>query len=349
MLRLAVDERLSSPGAGEAIVADVRLGCVGDADPDAAAWRHAPVLHYRALTGPLDSLTTDTPLLLFHRWRRHGGRLALEYHVIFSHEDAGTDLAGLLACWGHTVDIEWVFRVTFDDAGQVLAEELQGPHHVTLPYRGGRAMGGHPVVQVATLNGTFSDHPTCPYRVALAPACAQPAGEPREGVLQRFPWIYRVSAQEVLRQVPLESPPSADSPAPADPRSYVFLQWHRRGGPAVPLEAGVRVGNSWYTSAWGRRALGFTDPDAESTAVKVPAGTTEEGIAAIALHALAAPAEPAEVRLVRAFVLDEDFRPRRPFTASGSSADCRLTARAPRCVAWQRRAGSQAGGVGILL
>ncbi len=234
-LRLEIHGSLSAPGAQEVAVAGIRTGWIKDTDPSAPVWRHVPVIHYRALNSPCDSLTTYTPLMLFYRTRATDGTTSIEYHTIFSHEDAGTDLTGLLARWGHTVDIEWVFRVTFDGAARVIMEEYQGPAHTTLRYRGGRTMGGHPVLQVATLNGTVTDRPTCPYRTALAPVCAQPDGEPREGVLQQFPWIYRVGALEVLRQVPLEVPSSPESPSPTDLRSYLFLQWKRLRGPAVPL------------------------------------------------------------------------------------------------------------------
>jgi hypothetical protein len=316
-LRLELHKGLSAPGAQEVAVADIHTGYVKDTDPAALVWRHVPVIHYRALSSPCDSLTTDTPLVLFHRSRRAGRTTSVEYHVIFSHEDAGTDLTGLLAEWGHTVDIEWVFRVTVDDEGRVIAEEYQGLAHATFAYGGGRAMGGHPVLQVATLNGTVTDRPACPYRTALAPVCAQPDGEPREGVLQQFPWIYRVSALEVLRQVPLEAPPSPESPAPADLRSYLFLQWKRVGGPAVPIEARARVGYTWHGSAWGRVALAFQEADAESTAIKMPAGTTEADVTGLAIRVLAPPPQPLEVALVRAFFLDAAYLPRPSFIPSG--------------------------------
>ncbi len=312
----------------------ILIGCITDTDPSAPVWRHAPVIHYRALNGPLDSLTTDTPLVLFYRTRATDGTTSIEYHTIFSHEDAGTNLTGLLARWGHTVDIEWVFRVTFDDAARVIAEEFQGPAHSTLRYRGGRTMGGHPVLQVTTLNGTVTDRPTCPYRTALAPVCAQPDGEPREGVLQQFPWIYRVSALEVLRQVPLEVPSSPDSQAPTDLRSYLFLQWKRLRGPAAPLEACARVGRAWHHSAWGRVELAFDDPDAESTAVKVPAGTTEADITGVALRVLEPPRRSLEVALVRAFFLDAAYRPRPSFIPPEV---CRLSAEEPARMLWGRR------------
>jgi hypothetical protein len=334
-LRLEIHRGLNAPHAREVIVAGVRTECIEDTDRDARVWRHAPVIHYRALNGPLDSLTTDTPLLLFSRTGASGGTTSIEYHAVFSHEDGGTDLTGLLARWGHTVDIEWAFRVAFDDAGRVMAEEFQGTGHSILRFRGARAMGAHPVLQVATVNGTFTDTPTCPYRLALAPVCAQPDEEPREGVLQQFPWIYRVSALEVLRQVPLEVPSSPDSQAPTDLRSYLFLQWKRRSGPAAPLEASARVGSLWHHSAWGRLALTFDEPDAECTAVKVPAGTTEADITGVALRVLAPLRQSIEVALVRAFFLDADYRPRPSFIPP---AVYRLGAEEPTRTVWEQRA-----------
>jgi hypothetical protein len=334
VIQLETHSGLSSPVIREVAVTGLRTGCVGDDDPSTQLWRYAPVIHYRALDGPLDSLTTDTPLLLFYRRWVHDGLMSLEYHVVFSHEDAGTDLTGLLARWGHTVDIEWVFRVTLDGAGGVISEEFQGPHHVTHRYRGGRAFGGHPILQVATHNGTVEDRVICPYRTALAPACAQPADEPREGVLQQFPWVYRVSAMEVLRQVPLEVPPVPDAPAPGDLRAYLFLQWKRVRGPVVPLEACVRVGGRWYTSAWGREDLVFDDPDAESTAVKMPPTTTEAQVSAISLRAKMPIGETVQVALVRAFFLGEEYRPRPSFAGP---AVCLLDAAAPEQVVWARQ------------
>jgi len=333
-MRVEMHPRLSSPVARELEVVELRTGCVEDADPSAPVWRHAPVIHYRALDGPLDSLTTDTPLLVFHRTTARDGMMSVEYHVVFSHEDAGTDLTGLLARWGHTVDIEWVLRVTLGGAGGVIAEEFQGPDHRVKRYRGGRALGGHPILQIATRNGMVEDRAECPYRAAIAPAVAQPHGEPREGVLQQFPWIYRISAMEVLRQVPLEMPPVPESPAPADPRSYLFLQWRRLRGPVVPLEACARVGDTWYTSAWGRADLMFDEADAESTAVKLPPGATETGVTGIALRTPAFPSTPVEVALVPAFFLDESYRPRPSLAAP---AACRLSAGEPSRVIWARR------------
>ena len=336
-IRLRIHGDLTAFPAPEVVAHEVCTGLVADSDPVAPIWRHAPVMHYRALDSGLDSLVTDTPLLLFYRTARRGDDTIVEYHVIYSHEDAGTDLTGLLARWGHTVDIEWVFRVTLGRSGRVCDEEFQGPAHDTVRFAGRRTMSGHPILQVATRNGMVTDHVVCPYRAALAPACRQPEGEPREGVLHRFPWIYRVSAAEVHRQAHLEEVADPATPVPADPRAYLYLHCKRStGAAALPLEAAVRVGGAWFTSTWGRRDLAPDEPDAESTAVKLPAGTTEAGISAIALHAMEPPRHPAEVALVRAFLLDHRYRPRAPLPARGT---VRLTAVEQRRTVWERRLG----------
>jgi hypothetical protein len=334
-LRLRLDRDLSPPAAHMVTIHALRTGSVADTDPAAFIWRNAPVLHYRALDSRLDSLTTDAPVLLFYRTitgsSGHGG---VEYHVVFTHEDAGTDLTGLLARWGHTTDIEWVYRVERDGHGRIAVQEFQGPEHRAMPFRGGWALGGHPVLQVATANGLVSDRVRCPFRTALAPALAQPPGEPREGVLHRFPWIYRISALEVARQEPLAVDPPPGSETAADLRRYVFLQWKRAPGSAAPLEAEVKAGGTWYASGWGRRDLAFGDVDGESTAVRLPQRLGERDVSAIAVRAVEPQGDAVEVGLVRAFCLDETYRPRRAFAEGGI---VRLTADHPLAIAWERR------------
>ena len=156
-------------------------------------------------------------------------------------------------------------------------------------------------------------------------------------MLHRFPWIYRVSAGEVHRQTPLEKVADPATPVPADSRAYLYLHCRRSADAAtLPFEAAVRVAGAWYTSAWGRRDLAPDEPDAESTAVQLPAGTTEAGISAIALRAMEPPRHPAEVALVRAFLLDDRYRPRAPLPARGT---VRFTAKEPGRTVWDRRTG----------
>jgi len=66
-LALRLDAALSAAEAGVVECHGIATHTVADDDGGAFVWRHAPVLHYRALDGPLDGVSTDTPLLLFHR------------------------------------------------------------------------------------------------------------------------------------------------------------------------------------------------------------------------------------------------------------------------------------------
>lgn len=136
----------------------------------------------------------------------------------------------------------------------------------------------------------------------------------------------------MLRQAAPEADPSRDSERATDLRGYLFLQWKRTTGTDVPLEAAARVGGTWYTSARGQPDLAFRGEDAESTAVRLPAGTAEEDVAAIAVGSLEVPREPAGIALVRAFFLDDRYLPRPSFASSAAS---RLTEAGP-CVVWRR-------------
>ena len=336
-LSLRLDPTLSAAAAGVLECRDIEIHAVEDDDRAAFVWRHAPVLHYRVIDGPFDGLSTDTPLLLFHRLVETPEGRGVEYHVINSHEDAGTNLTGLLAGWGHTTDIEWVYRVIRDGCGRIVREEFQGAEHVTRPFLGRRALGGHPVLQAATRNGMVTDRVTSPYRAALAPVVSQPADEPREGVQYRFSWIHRVSALEVIRQECLEGEPRSRRDAPADPRAYVYLQFKRDAGDAAALEARVRIHGAWYGSAWGRSELAMRGEDAESTAVKLPPNAGEADVEAIAVRAIVPAAGVTTVRFVRAFCLDRDYRPMVPFAAADAPVVRTLTVGARETTVWQRR------------
>ena len=336
-LDLRFDPVLSAAGADLLECHAVRTHAVADDAAGAFVWRHTPVLHYRALDGPLDGLTSDTPLLLFYRSVDTAEGRGIEYHVINSHEDAGTDLTGLLAAWGHTTDIEWVFRVVRDGCGRVVREEFQGPDHVTRPFRGVRALGGHPVLQAATRNGMVTDRVACPYRAALAPVIAQPPHEPREGVQYRFPWIQRVSGLEVVRQEHLEREPYSAAETPADPRAYLYLQFKRASdAEGVPLEARARIHGAWRGSAWGRLDLAMRGEDAESTAIKLPPGAGQADIETIAIRALDLPGGSATVRFVRAYCLDDGYRPRPALAPPEVPAVATLSAAAPEATVWPR-------------
>ena len=60
---------------------------------------------------------TDLPLLMWYEIVPTPRGRQFRYSVIFSNEDGGTQTDRLMATWGRTTDIEFVYGVEVDDAG----------------------------------------------------------------------------------------------------------------------------------------------------------------------------------------------------------------------------------------
>ena len=117
----AADRSPSRAGAASLRRLDFRT--VPRTDPDYVAARYAPVLYGRnlpALGGPFQSATTDAPLIAWHEITPAAtpGHSVIEYSVVWSNEDGGTDTPALMARWGRSTDIEWVYRLEVDERGE---------------------------------------------------------------------------------------------------------------------------------------------------------------------------------------------------------------------------------------
>jgi CheY-like chemotaxis protein len=119
-------------------------------DPYHDVLAHAPVLYARADTvGKFN----DAPLLMYCERR---GPL-LEYTVVFSNEDGGTATRALMARWGRTTDIEYLYRHWLDSGRST----IQAKDHKELAFTG-RREGAHPVLLVATQNNMIPSDRTTP-------------------------------------------------------------------------------------------------------------------------------------------------------------------------------------------
>ncbi|MEO6212740.1 MAG: hypothetical protein ABIP65_03835 [Vicinamibacterales bacterium] len=56
------------------------------------------------------------------------------YAVIFTNEDGGTPADRLMATWGRTTDIEYLYSVEIDRTAAILDAGIQGPEQV-LPFK----------------------------------------------------------------------------------------------------------------------------------------------------------------------------------------------------------------------
>lgn len=336
-IRIVFSEEKSSSLIKNADIFKLEVRQVNDTDPEAVFYKHAPLIYGRNIQHPYESTYTDTPLLIYYYCDEHDDlTMTLEYHVIFSHEDWGTTAPALMSKWGRTTDIEWVYRVKIDSLGNIIEgtegiEEFQGPEHVTTRFGGRRALGCHPVLQAATLNGNVSDQIASGYRYMLRPAVRLPREVNREAVMNMYSWTYRVTAKEMLRQERLEQPVDLKTPQLADQRNYLFLQIARKshGGNhrvgRIDIQVKLEGSNDWYTSIHGLPELAYESVDGPfSTTVKLPEGTSVDDIREIA--AAYVPIEEAtddyriEIPGIRAaFFLNDQYLPVRPIITSSTA------------------------------
>jgi len=290
-------------------------------DPLALVYKHTPIFYGRNLYSSFDSRDTDTPLVLLYHIEKNEKGTTIEYHMVFSHEDKGTPSLALMSKWGRTTDIEWTYRVSINLNGDVEEALFQGPHHRTTSFKGTFDLGGHPVLQVATANGNVNDQVTSTYRFLLPPLFEWKKGsEPRESVMEQFPFTYQVTAWEMERQGELETPAIPKSVALTNSRHYLFLQTHTVPEKAeekayVDLQVQLKGSREWYSSSFDDfrmdhfRAVYDGPYNHYQTTIKWPEGTKIEDIKEIRAVWLLGGTQKALVEALRAFILDSDYLP----------------------------------------
>ncbi|CAG7644603.1 hypothetical protein ACFQI7_10080 [Paenibacillus allorhizosphaerae] len=343
-LRFDFNGELSSPQVRRAFIDSVELVLIAGDSELYEIYRHAPVLYGRNLYSPHDSRYTDTPLLMFYLTEQTEDSRMIEYQIMFSHEDEGTPTPLLMSKWGRTTDIEWVYRVVLDVDGNVRNAEFQGPHHKTTAHQGRTLMGGHPVLQVATANGMVHDDVTSAYRFLFPPVHQwRPQQEPRERVMDAYPFTYQVTAWEMLRQFPIENPHTLNSFQLADLRNYLYVQTAKRtNDPKVKTSIDIQVKlkgvNGWFSGSFGDLKHGnfrcaYDGPYSQfSTTVKLPPGTSYAEIEEICAVWLPGGEEQVVVPEFKAMFLDADYLPQ---PAIRSASPVTLTKEQPRQTLWQ--------------
>jgi hypothetical protein len=315
VLRVERDAELSAKAAGPATI-DVPTvdGLVQGMSNDFTAQSMAPILYARPNTV---GKFTDLPLLMWYEVEPTRRGRQYRYSVIFSNEDGGTQTDRLMATWGRTTDIEFVYGVEVDAAGQILAEEFQGPGHEVPAFKG-RHEARHPLLWVSTDNNMVSE--SGPTRMRYAPEAVKfdLTDVSREAVMDANPWTYAIASVEMRREGKIvDDAPPGNNTIP-DPRRFVYVEaCGQVGHAALALAIGVR--DEWIPSDRGMGQYRIVRDGCFRTATPLPAGTRASDIRALRVQAFerppadgAAPAAPNPVRLTRinnVFMLDEHFLP----------------------------------------
>lgn len=321
------NSRKSTAGARGVVVQGMQARRGGASE--ALALRYAPILYGRdnpSIPTHFENNHTDVPLLLYHTTMPDSQGTTIAYTMIWSGEDGGTAIDAMMPRWGRTTDIEWVYRVRLDSAGNFVSDEYQDPRHHKYGFDGLRDHGHPLLVTGAANNGVEPVHGRADetgYRFFLDASSSLGRRLARETEMDMHPWTYAVSATEAAREHKFELHSSPLTKTISDPRHYLFVRLAKHttesqdhGWVGTSIDIKLRNRSTWYESNHGV-ADWSVEPDGQvTTSVELPSGTSEEDV-----QALRAVADPVgnvsgdwHVRInqiATAFSLDNAYRPLR--------------------------------------
>ncbi|MGW2937485.1 hypothetical protein ACWDA7_37990 [Streptomyces sp. NPDC001156] len=354
ILRLHFSDERSPAAATSALVDSLRVTTYAPDSHEYLVLRYAPVVYGRSLTdlgSPYQNATTDAPLIAWHEIAPAAtpGHQILTYSVVWSNEDGGTNTPALMARWGRTTDIEWIYSVEVDEHGSRVAgsDTYQAPNHETLHFSG-KYEGDHALLETCTSNNNMCDVVDDPMRFFLSTLQTLPAGQPRECLMDINPWTYEIMAKEMLREHKVEAPSASTqfTPDMSDQRNYLYAVVKKSTEPAntgaswVGVSLGVRLasGQTIYLSHHVDPTWSISRDLPAATTVELPAGTKADDIAEVSVHRVVVGTDTgATVHVTginRGFFLGQDYRPQQSFLTW--SGDVTLDANTTSAVIWRR-------------
>ena len=123
--------------------------------------------------------------------RRRAAR-SFRYSVIFTNEDGGTPTDRLMATWGRTTDIEYVYSVEVDARGRHRRRGIPGARSTKCCRSAARREGRHPLLWVSTENNMVLRRRATSRPLCAGAACSSiSTGVSREAVMDAQPVALR--------------------------------------------------------------------------------------------------------------------------------------------------------------
>lgn len=306
--RLSIEQNREYSAPGTSVtVADVRVRG-GVTDPVVL---HAPVLYARKNTVGKFS---DVPLVIYAERLRENGADYLQYTVIFSNEDGGTSTRALMARWGRTTDIEYVYKVDLATHRAI----IQTRSHKDVEFDG-RLEDRHPLLIPVTDNNMVAGEVPSAIRYQIAPVLVDLSRHSREQVMDDDPVMYRIAAKELEREGKLRRFGVHDGQKISDPRNYAAVEAHITvaGGGLITLLR-RKDESLWRSSALGRIDYSVDRSGWIRTRIELPPGTKAEDIGEIGFTCAVMPdsmkrfpetASCTVDAISKVFLLDSEYRP----------------------------------------
>lgn len=282
---------------------EARVVKPGEADYEAI--RHAPVL-----LGRDENTNSDVPLFMRVEESSKGKGRTFVYTVVWSNEDRGTPTCELMARYGRTVDIEWIYSVSMDETGKIVAEKFQGPDHDYLEFKGSRR-GDHPILRDCTKNNMVCDSGESRWTFSYAPVVVETAGV-RDLMLDANPWIYRVMYEELVKERKLARAVPDIVCRVDDPRRYALVNFDTDAPFQVGLEVALKLRGreAWLTADQGVEGMMEKLTGPVRVGIWTPRGTKIDDVEAVRFRAVGAAGGFFTLLSVGKLVLlDENFRP----------------------------------------
>ena len=278
---------------------------VAASDPFYAVLANAPVVFARKNT---IGKFTDIPLVLYAERLMEDGHPLLQYTMIFSNEDGGTSTRALMARWGRTTDIEYLYKAFLDPGGKLAKATIQARDHKEIEFTGKRD-GAHPLLIPVTDNNMVAGDETSSVRYQIAPVLVDLTNHSREWVMDENPITYQVMGKELVREKKLRPFGIVDGEKISDPRNYLFVDYNAANtGGALAVQVRLKKESRWLSSSLGRTDYAIARNGWVRTTIELPPGTKADQIAEIGFECVVPPKEHSGVcrleTVDKAFFLD---------------------------------------------
>jgi CheY-like chemotaxis protein len=236
---------------------------------------------------------TDIPLLTYVEKLRENNQEILQFTVIFSNEDGGTSTRSLMARWGRTTDIEYVYRAYLKPDGSLDKAIIQSRGHKDIEFKG-PFFGTHPMLMPVTDNNMVAGEGPSAVRYQPAPVFADLSKASREAVMDANPITWLVMTSELVRENKLREYGEERGESISDPRNYLYIEAHVEPGKAAVAFVVLHKNGKYYFSHKGRTKDAIERTGWVRSTIELPPGTTQADLKTITPLCVYLPKSPSD-------------------------------------------------------
>jgi CheY-like chemotaxis protein len=237
---------------------------------------------------------TDIPLLTYVEQLEEANQKILQYTVIFSNEDGGTSTRSLMARWGRTTDIEYVYRAYLKENGTLDKAIIQSRGHKDIEFNG-PFFGTHPMLIPVTDNNMVAGEGPSAVRYQPAPVLANLITSSRETVMDAHPITWLVMTSELVRENKLRPYGVQRGEDISDPRNYLYIEAKVEPGKAAIAFVVLHKNGRYYFSHKGRTKDAIERAGWVRSTIELPPNTAEADLTSINALCVYLPKSPSDV------------------------------------------------------